>query len=89
MTNRYGDEPLGKSVEQVQRESGNLVNSPVEGEVRREQEDAEMLVVPAVPNANQTGTPAVAVNPGALVEPGSGADDGRAQSVSDGETENA
>ena len=86
MTNRYGDEPLGKSVEQVEQESGNLVNSPVEGEEMRARETAEALVVPAVPNANQTGTPAVAVNPGALIEGGQGADDGRAQSVSDGET---
>lgn len=81
--------PWARAWNRCSGESGNLVNSPVEGEARREQENAEMLVVPAVPNANQTGTPAVAVNPGALVEPGSGADDGRAQSVSDGETENA
>lgn len=88
MTNRYGDEPLGKSVEEIERESGNLVNSPVEGETMRQRETAEALVVPAIPNANQTGTPAVAVHPGALMDTGSGADDGRAQSVSDGETEN-
>ncbi|WP_414656817.1 hypothetical protein ACINK0_11765 [Deinococcus sp. VB343] len=83
MTNRYGDEPLGKSVEQVERESGNLVNSPVEGEVMREREVTEALVVPAIPNANQTGTPAVMVNPAGLVESGSGADDGRATPPSD------
>lgn len=73
-SNRYGNEPLGRSVEEVEQESGNLANSPVEGEqVRRDQDTA--LVVPAVVNGNATGIPA-AVTPGALVDRGGEASDG-------------
>lgn len=73
--NRYGDAPLGKSVEQIEHESANRVNSPVEGEVRRADETA---VLPAVVNSNTTAVPAV-LNPDALVEGGGGADDGTAR----------
>lgn len=76
MTNRYGNEPLGKSVEEVEAESSNTVNSPVEGEVMRARQDT---VVPAVVNANTSGTPAVVVNPAGLIEGGSGPDDGTAR----------
>lgn len=74
--NRYGQEPLGKSVEEVEQESGNAVNSPAGGEeVRHEQDRA--LVVPAVVNSNTSGIPAL-LNPDALTDgDGSGADDGR------------
>ncbi|WP_309572467.1 hypothetical protein [Deinococcus sp.] len=73
-SDRYGSEPLGKSVEEVQQESGNITNSPVEGEAVRREEDAS-LVVPAVVNANTSGVPAM-VNMNRLVEGDAGADDG-------------
>ncbi len=71
--NRYGDKPLGKSVEEVENEQGNRVNSPMPGESRRELED-EANFVPAVVTGGTGGSagfPAV-VNPDALVEEGSG-----------------
>ena len=74
--NRYGDAPLGKSVEEVQDETGNRVNSPMEGEVVR---DGAQKVVPAVVNSNTSGTPVAVVNPDALEEGSSGADDGTAR----------
>lgn len=73
--NRYGNEPLGKSVEEVEQESGNVANSPVGGESVRHDQDST-LVVPAVVNSNTSGIPAV-LNADALVEDGSGAADGR------------
>ena len=73
--NRYGNEPLGKSVEEVEQDSGNAANSPAEGETVRHDQDST-LVVPAVVNSNTSGVPAV-LNPTALVEDGGGADDGR------------
>ncbi len=79
MTNRYGSEPLGKSVEEVESESGNLVNSPVEGEQIRQ---ADTAGIPAVIPSNGAGVPAI-VNPGALIEPGSGAYDGTANTGRD------
>ena len=77
--NRYGDAPLGKSVEEVQDETGNRVNSPVEGEVVR---DGETLpgYAARVARAVVGNTPAQAgdpqerqVNgvPAALLSPGS------------------
>lgn len=74
-SNRYGSEPLGKSVEEVESESGNLENSPVSGEAVRDAEN-EASVVPALVNGNATGIPAV-VRPEALVERGGEANDGR------------
>ncbi|NTY00404.1 hypothetical protein [Deinococcus sp. JMULE3] len=71
--NRYGDAPLGKSVEEIQQESGNVVNSPATGEARRAE---EAPVVPALVTGTGSGVIA-AVRPDALIEPGSGADDGR------------
>lgn len=73
-SNRYGSEPLGKSVEEVEQETGNVTNSPVEGEALRRAEDTT-LVVPAVVNSNTSGIPAL-VNPDALTDRGSRADDG-------------
>lgn len=69
--NKYGNKPLGKSVEEVESESANTVNSPVPGEQRRAEEAA---VIPAVVTGNAGGTPAV-INPDALIEKGSGPDD--------------
>lgn len=73
--NKYGSAPLGKSVEQVADESANRVNSPVQGETRREN---EQQVIPAVINSNASSIPAV-INPEALVEKGSDAHDGQAK----------
>ncbi|GGR53469.1 hypothetical protein GCM10008959_13850 [Deinococcus seoulensis] len=64
--------PLGRSVEDIERESGNLTNDPREGESMRRDETA---VIPAVANANTTGMIA-AVAPTDLIEKGSGPDDG-------------
>lgn len=80
--NRYGSKPLGKSVEEVQEESGNRVNSPVEGEVVRAEQDK---LIPAIVNGNATGTHAV-INPDALIEPGSDAEDGTAQARRDSDS---
>lgn len=72
-SNRYGSEPLGKSVEEIEQDSGNRINPSVGGEEVRHTEDRN-LVVPAIINGNQTGVPAV-VNSHALVDHGGGADD--------------
>ncbi len=77
--NKYGNTPLGKSVEQIEDESANRVNSPVEGEVRRQGDSA---VISAVVNGNASGVPAV-VNPDGLVERGGGSDDGTARPTRD------
>ncbi|MFD1731137.1 hypothetical protein ACFSC4_08755 [Deinococcus malanensis] len=53
-SNRYGDQPLGKSVEEIEREGGNLENSPVQGEDRRRDDG---LVVPAVIGGTTSGAP--------------------------------
>ncbi|PNY81837.1 hypothetical protein [Deinococcus koreensis] len=73
-SNRYGSEPLGRSVEEIEQETGNVTNSPVEGEAVRHAEDTT-LVVPAVVNSNTSGIPAL-VNPDALTDGGGRADDG-------------
>ncbi|EYB68389.1 hypothetical protein DEIPH_ctg025orf0279 [Deinococcus phoenicis] len=72
--NRYGNAPLGKSVEEIEQESGNLENSPVQGEQVRDQEG---VAVPAIVNGNASSIPAI-VNVDRLTEGGSGADDGTA-----------
>ncbi|MFC4637592.1 hypothetical protein [Deinococcus hohokamensis] len=64
-SNRYGDRPLGKSVEEVEREGGNLTNPPVPGELRR---DDDAPVVPAVIGGNASGVPGVAVSPVVLTD---------------------
>lgn len=76
--NRYGDTPLGKSVEEVEQESGNLENPAAEGE--RVQGEAGAL--PAIVNSNTSAVPAV-LNPEGLHEEGSGADDGTARTSRD------
>jgi hypothetical protein len=57
-SNRYGNEPLGKSVEEIEQDSGNLVNSPVEGEQRR---DSDATFVPAIANGNASGIPGTGI----------------------------
>lgn len=54
--NRYGDAPLGKSVEEVEQESGNRENPAVTGEQARANDDT---VVPAVMVGNSVGVPAI------------------------------
>ncbi|MBB5232677.1 hypothetical protein [Deinococcus budaensis] len=76
--NRYGDAPLGKSVEEVEQDSSNRVNSPVEGEQLQDEAGA----LPAIVNGNASSVPAI-VNPRGLMEDGSGADDGTARSGQD------
>lgn len=75
-SNRYGDQPLGKSVEEIEREGGNLENSPVQGEDLRRDDG---LVVPAVVGGITSGAPAAVVGAGLLTDRG-GADDGTARS---------
>ncbi|MBZ9751331.1 hypothetical protein GO986_08040 [Deinococcus sp. HMF7620] len=70
---RYGAAPLGKSVEEIEQESGNLTNDPREGEAVRR---AEAAVVPAVVNGTTSGVPAV-IRPDVLIDQSGGADDGR------------
>ncbi|BDP41231.1 hypothetical protein DAETH_12000 [Deinococcus aetherius] len=54
--NRYGDTPLGRSVEEVEREGGNLENPPAaDGELWQGDE----IALPAVANANTSAVPAV------------------------------
>lgn len=55
-SNRYGNEPLGKSVEEVEQDAGNRVNSPVEGEQRR---DNDETFVPAIANGNVSSVPGI------------------------------
>lgn len=81
--NRYGDAPLGKSVEEIEQESGNVVNSSVEGEARRAE---EAPVVPALVTGTGSGVIA-AVRPDALIESGDDADDGRARENRDASEE--
>ncbi|THF84890.1 hypothetical protein E7T09_19855 [Deinococcus sp. KSM4-11] len=84
-SNRYGSEPLGKSVEEVEQESGNVVNPPVAGEAVRRAED-ETLVVPAIVNGNTTGVPAL-INRDALVDRSGTANDGTARENRDSSEE--
>lgn len=77
--NKYGNEPLGKSVEEIESESANTINSPVPGEQRRAE---EATVIPAVVTGNAGGIPAV-INPEALIEKGSGPGDEAAQKNKD------
>lgn len=82
-SNRYGSQPLGKSVEEIEREGSNLENSPVQGEERRRDDG---LVVPAVVGGITSGAPAAVVGAGLLTDAGrSGADDGTAH-TGDGRT---
>lgn len=54
--NRYGDTPLGRSVEEVEQESGNVESSPAEsGELWNNDE----VALPAVANSNMSAVPAV------------------------------
>ncbi|WP_027460952.1 hypothetical protein [Deinococcus murrayi] len=81
--NRYGDAPLGRSVEEIEQESGNLINSSRPGEVVREDDAAAF---PAIVNSNQSASPAI-VNPEKLLERGGDADDRTARTHRDGDEE--
>ncbi|MEF2278077.1 hypothetical protein V3W47_07170 [Deinococcus sp. YIM 134068] len=57
--NRYGDTPLGKSVEEVEQEGGNLESPPAaDGELWNN----DQVALPAIANANASAVPAV-INP--------------------------
>jgi len=88
---RYGDAPLGRSVEEIEREGGNLVNSPVQGEDRRD--DGLPLAVPLGVAGTGVGAPVagnfngsqvlptaglIGTDSGLRTQEGSDADDGRA-----------
>ena len=89
------DQPIiGKSVEEIESESGNRVNSPVEGEAHRDSTDT--VLVPAVnpPGTGVTGAGVVGGLPGVigsevigtgLTEDRAGSADGRGGKKSDGE----
>ncbi|WP_084050840.1 hypothetical protein [Deinococcus hopiensis] len=95
---RYGDAPLGKSVEEIEREGGNLVNSPVPGENRGDDGVLPVVIPPAVAGTG-VGAPLVGgvagtgnglaaaelavVGNGRLVEDGGDADDGTARANRD------
>lgn len=81
--NRYGDAPLGRSVEEIEQESGNLINSSRPGEAVREDDAAAF---PAIVNSNQSASPAI-VNPENLLERGGDADDRTARTHRDGDEE--
>ncbi|GMA13750.1 hypothetical protein E5F05_15325 [Deinococcus metallilatus] len=77
---RYGDAPLGKSVEEIEQDSGNLVNSPVEGEEVRDGGGPDGLLVPPILSGpSGTGMIPAIIDGGRVIreaEDGSGADDG-------------
>ncbi|WP_019588676.1 hypothetical protein [Deinococcus apachensis] len=72
--NRYGDTPLGRSVEEVEQEGGNLENSPVTGEDLRGGEGDHKVALPSVANANASVVPAVLDPEGMREEEGGGTD---------------
>lgn len=63
---RYGDQPLGKSVEEVERESGESSTRPTDDEMARHAGDTP-IEVPAIVNSNASSVPAV-LTPGALTD---------------------
>ena len=72
-SNRYGSEPLGKSDEEVEQESGTRVDSPVGGEAARRDDS---VILPAVVNGTTAGVAAL-INPHGLIErDGDGTRDG-------------
>ncbi|MBI0444932.1 MULTISPECIES: hypothetical protein [unclassified Deinococcus] len=79
---RYGDQPLGKSVEEVEEESSNRVNSPVPGEQIQDDALGAGVVVPPVLGGPSGGAMIPAVMDGERLteraDDGSGPDDGTA-----------
>lgn len=99
MTNSDGQDVIvGKSVEEIEADSSNRVNSPVEGENRRDDADT---MIPAVPlgvassgitgagtaGGGLVGVIAVAGSADGLTDHSSGADDGREQNQRDSSEE--
>ncbi len=83
--NRYGDAPLGRSVEEVEQDNTNRVNPPVPGEQVRD--DGMLAGVPVPPVlSGPAGTAMIpAVRDGERVTDRSGdADDGAARENRDG-----
>lgn len=64
--NRYGDTPLGRSVEEVEQEGGNLENPPATDD------GDNKVALPAVANANASAVPAVLDPEGLREEEGNG-----------------
>ncbi|ADV66957.1 hypothetical protein [Deinococcus maricopensis] len=77
--NRYGDAPLGRSVEDVEQDNENLVNSSLQGEDVRSRDDglpAAVIPIPSGPSGS--AVPAVIANPDRLDGRGdAGPNDGR------------
>ena len=78
--NRYGDEPLGKSAEEIEGDAGNRVNSSMPGEQVRDDQMLGGVPVPPV----LSGPAGTAMIPGAadtarLTDTSGGADDGTAR----------
>lgn len=70
--NRYGDTPLGRSVEEVEQEGGNLENPPGAGENPRGDDGDTKVALPVVANANASAVPAVLDPEGLREEEGNG-----------------
>lgn len=78
--NRYGDAPLGRSVEEVEGDAGNQVNSPMPGEQVRDDQMLGGVPVPPV----LSGPAGTAMIPGVTdanrtMDTSGGADDGTAR----------
>jgi hypothetical protein len=83
--NRYGNEPLGKSVEEVENDSGNRVNPSVEGEqVRHDQDGAAVL--PTVVNGTTSGVVPAILHPDEMADDGGAHDDARRRNTETSET---
>ncbi|WP_019588677.1 hypothetical protein [Deinococcus apachensis] len=87
--NRYGDAPLGRSVEEVEQDGGNRVNSPVPGEQVRDDDMLAGVPVPPV-LSGPAGTGMIpAVTDGSRVTDRSGdAEGGSARENRDSSEEN-
>ncbi|GGM13081.1 hypothetical protein [Deinococcus aerophilus] len=84
-SNRYGNDPLGKSVEEVENDSGNRVNSSVEGERVRHDHDGA-AVLPTVVNGTTSGVVPAILNSDELVDDGGAHDDARRRNTETSET---
>lgn len=70
--NRYGDAPLGRSVEQIEGDVGNRVNPAVPGEQVRDEEMLEGVPIPPV-LSGPSGTAMIPATPdGGRVTEGDG-----------------
>ncbi|GBF06439.1 hypothetical protein DAERI_090025 [Deinococcus aerius] len=87
--NRYGDAPLGRSVEEVEQDNTNRVNSPVPGEqVRDDDALAGVPVPPVLSGPAGTGMIPAVTDGGRVTDRGGDADDGTARENRDSTEEN-